>query len=108
METKTLEVFTEAVNSAIVRVPGRRFPGVVIQGDSLSILFNDAMTLVEELENSKDEEAFFTALLHAESLEEHLKNYEQVLKEHGIELPYFRNANRSTAKYSDRWKDCDV
>lgn len=38
MERKELEVFSEASNYGIVRMPGRQFPGCVVQGDSLSIM----------------------------------------------------------------------
>jgi len=99
MTTKQLEVYSEACNSGIVRMPGRRFPGVVIQGDSLSGLFDHAMTVVEHLSNSTDKEAFEWALYLAESLEGHLINYEQTLKKHKIELPFLRDPNRNTKKY---------
>jgi hypothetical protein len=49
-----LELWSGQVNSAVVRVPGRRFPGVVIQGDSLSILFDLAMYVTEHLPASAD------------------------------------------------------
>jgi hypothetical protein len=42
MEIKEIEVFSEMSNYAIVRMPGRHFPGCVIQGDSLSVLLNNA------------------------------------------------------------------
>lgn len=36
-----LEVYSDASNSAVIQTPGRRFPGSVIQGDSLAILCED-------------------------------------------------------------------
>jgi hypothetical protein len=84
MERKELDVYSEAGNSSIVRMPSRRFPGVVIQGDSLASLFAEAMTLVEKLENSDDEEIFLTSLEIAERLEGHLLYYEATLQGHGI------------------------
>ena len=51
-----LEMWSEQVNSAVVRVPGRRFPGVVVQGDSLSILFDLAMFVAEHLPETSDPE----------------------------------------------------
>jgi hypothetical protein len=41
MERVEAELFTDGGNNAVVRLPGRRFPGVLIQGDSLSILRSD-------------------------------------------------------------------
>lgn len=102
MEQKNLEVFSEATNSGIVRMPGRKFPGVVIQGDSLSILFEEALCAVEALADSKDEEAFLTALGMAEKLEQHLRGYETALTAEGINLPYNRDPARSTSKYAHR------
>jgi len=36
MERKEVEVLSEASNYAVIRMPGRHFPGYVVQGDSLS------------------------------------------------------------------------
>ncbi|MFF5778388.1 DUF6959 family protein [Streptomyces virginiae] len=38
MERVEAELFTDGGNDAVVRLPGRDFPGVLIQGDTLSIL----------------------------------------------------------------------
>ena len=88
MEVKPLEVFAEDSNFGIVRMPGRSYPGCVIQGDSLFILWKAAETIrsgatgneefadaVEQLHN-----ALLTRLLH----------YQQVLQREGLDLPYVR------------------
>jgi len=107
MEVKELEVFSEKTNSSIVRMSSRRFPGVVIQGDSLYTFFFEAMALVEALANCEDEETFLTALEMAERLETHLLHYEETLQHHGISLPYFRDPARSPLKYAHRWGNND-
>jgi predicted RNase H-like HicB family nuclease len=56
METKPVEIFSEASNFAIVRVPGRQFPGCVVQGDSLSILLGNAKEVWARVKGSGDEE----------------------------------------------------
>lgn len=88
MERKELEVFSEECNYAIVRMPGRQFPGCVVQGDSLRILLRCAeraaamasrtgiVELIEEIQELK------------ESLEDRLLHYGHVLKAHGMDLPY--------------------
>ena len=38
MEHVEVELFTDGGNNAVVRMPGRRSPGVVVQGDSLSVI----------------------------------------------------------------------
>ncbi|MFE9967575.1 hypothetical protein OG894_38555 [Streptomyces sp. NBC_01724] len=47
MERVEAELFTDSGNNAVVRLPGGRFPGVLIQGDSLSILRSDVAEVVE-------------------------------------------------------------
>lgn len=49
-KTITVDVFSEATNAAVVRMPGRRFPGVVVQGDTLSTLVNDVRELCKQRE----------------------------------------------------------
>jgi hypothetical protein len=100
METKQIEVYSEASNNAIVRMPTRRFPGVVLQGDSLAILFAGAMDLLERLDPTREEELFYTALSLAEDLEARLKHYEAVISEHGFQLPYLRDPARSAARFA--------
>lgn len=41
MEHIEAELFTDGGNDAVVRLSGRRFPGVLVQGDSLRILRSD-------------------------------------------------------------------
>ncbi len=40
MRTIEVEIFSETTNSPVIKMPNRKFPGVVIQGDSLWILTN--------------------------------------------------------------------
>ncbi len=35
MHTESVEIYSDATNSAVMRHPGRRFPGVLVQGDTL-------------------------------------------------------------------------
>ena len=90
MERKELDVFSELSNYAIVRMPGRNYPGCVVQGDSLSILLSSverahSLALVTGNSELIDELASLK-----ESLEDRLMHYEQVIKGHGLDLPYFR------------------
>jgi hypothetical protein len=89
-----LEVWSTQVNSSVVRVPGRRFPGVVIQGDSLSILFDLSMDLVDGFSKTADSELTSAAEELAEKLFAHVKSYESVLEARGVALPYVRDPKR--------------
>lgn len=90
MELKQLEVFSEASNYGIVRMPGRNFPGCVIQGDSLSILCSFARSIHQRVVALDDEELSGDTAEMLDLLEGRLKHYEEVLKQHDIPLPYFK------------------
>lgn len=45
MESIPLEVYSTLSNYAIIKPPGRQFPGCVIQGDSLNILCKSALMI---------------------------------------------------------------
>ena len=90
MEWKQLEVFSETSNLAIVRMPGRNFPGCVIQGDSLSNLLNDVQKILLHAEVSGDAELIALTKDVFRAISGRLDHYEAVLHEHGIPLPYVR------------------
>ena len=90
MERLELEVFSTASNAAVVRPPGRQFPGLVVQGDTLNGLRNDVAHIAELLGETteEDEELHFSFLILREKLDGMLAHYEAVLKTHGLPLPY--------------------
>ncbi|MGX1887446.1 DUF6959 family protein [Streptomyces sp. NPDC055287] len=47
MERVEAELFTDGGNNAVVRLPPRRFPGVLIQRDSLAIIRSQVAEVVE-------------------------------------------------------------
>jgi len=75
-------------NSAIVHLPGRKFPAVAIQGDSLSIMLGQAKFLAEAFLKEKNDELYFEALDLALKLQAHLMHYEDVLEKKGMRIPY--------------------
>jgi len=89
---KLLEVFSEDSNYAVIKPPGRRYPGAVIQGDSLSILCHTAKQIAEAVrDNRTDHEDFpydIEELLH--SLVGRLHHYQSVLEKHSHGLPFSR------------------
>lgn len=88
MDVKEVEVFSEVVNNAVVRMPDRTYLGSVIQGDALFLLHAEAMDLVEELKHNPGNDAFLTAFSLAKSLEQRLLHYIDVCDEHGIQLSF--------------------
>ncbi len=82
MKRHKLEIFSETSNYGIVKMPGRHFPGCVIQGDSLHILVGMARNIAKKL--PKDENAQELLAM----LESRLDHYADTLKQHEIRLPY--------------------
>ena len=97
MKTDSLEVYSESTNHAVIRPPGRQFPGSVIQGDTLSSLCSDARELSLRLKalESEDEELLWLAQGIQEQLLERLLHYQGMLTAHGIPLPYSVLASES-------------
>jgi hypothetical protein len=90
MECKELEIYSELSNYAIVRMPGRAFPGCVVQGDSLSILLHTAERAYELALRTGHEELIDEVAGLKEALEDRLTYYESVITAHGFQLPYVR------------------
>ncbi|WP_432121344.1 DUF6959 family protein [Streptomyces sp. S1] len=82
------ELFTDGTNDAVLRLPNRHFPGLLIQGDTLSILQNDLAELADLCATGDLEEAQHAAnLLHAD-LSAKLERYTRALETHGIPRPF--------------------
>ncbi|MDX2678600.1 DUF6959 family protein [Streptomyces sp. NY05-11A] len=88
MERIEAELFTAGGNDAVVRLPGRRVPGVLVQGDSLHILRTDAAELVEACDRGDLGDARDAAGLLLAGLDALLKRYATALEEHDIPRPY--------------------
>jgi len=88
MPTETANILSHVPNSGVVQMPGRRFPGIVMQGDTLSNMFDSVRFLLAEFKARRDEERYFETLMFAEQLQGQLLHYEQTLSERGIGLPY--------------------
>lgn len=90
MELQPLEVFSSAMNSAVIKPPGRHYPGVVIQGDSLSILCGLAKyAAIRVRDGETDHEDFLYDLEQLQhTLLAHMIHYQKVLRAHDIQLPY--------------------
>jgi hypothetical protein len=88
VDRQEIEVYSDPSNFAVVRMPGRSFPGCVVQGDSLHILSQLANRVCELARTAGSEELVDEANDLAEQLAGRLAHYESVLKAHGLALPY--------------------
>jgi len=84
---KPVEIFCEETNFALVRVPSRKYPGVLIQGDSLLDLIGTTKEALELLDEEKIEEAKGALTYLHDELSWRLERYREVLKEHNT--PFF-------------------
>jgi len=89
MEDNTAKILSHYSNSGIVQMPGRKFPGIVMQGDSLFNLHGSLVTALADAKRRRDEDTFYDLFSFAQILEGQLLQYEQVLKEIGMENPYY-------------------
>ncbi len=79
-----------------MKAPGRRFPGSLIQGDSLARLSEQATAIFEALQDGRaDAETRALAGELADELSARLLHYQDVLEQHGIDLPYPRRRDRT-------------
>ena len=97
MNIEPLEVFAEDVNYAVIKAPGRSYPGCLIQGDSLAILCRMSREIAKQATAAgiNDQELLGNIEDINNSLIERLLHYQQVLTSHGIQLPYARQFSES-------------
>lgn len=86
MRIEQVEIYSDASNMAIMRHPGRRFPGMLIQGDSLYNLCQAVESLCSGL--GKNPKAREHALFLRDELLDRLDHYKKVLTQHGIPMPF--------------------
>ncbi|MEM7664770.1 MAG: hypothetical protein AAF250_02860 [Pseudomonadota bacterium] len=82
---KVARLLTPAHNGAVVQLPGRNYPGVVIQGDTL----NNLVLLLRDQKNETNEDeksAMVDEVL--EILEGSLRDYFSACAESGIDIPW--------------------
>jgi hypothetical protein len=84
MERVEVELFTDGSNNAVVRMPGRQFPGVVVQGDSLWGLRHDVSEIRDVCRGGDVAEALEAAEFLLENLDAMLMRYSDALERHRI------------------------
>lgn len=81
------KLLSPATNGAVVHLPGRAFPGVVIQGDTLHGFIAELRELASESRAYERQLLLADILDRLEGLQTH---YEAVLDREGMTLPYSR------------------
>jgi len=83
-----VDALTDQGNYAVIRLPERKFPGVLVQGDSLSILVANLRQSRDRLQQGEHEDGIGWLIQVLDDLEAVQRTYEAALTEHSIPLPY--------------------
>lgn len=83
-----VELLTDQGNNAVIQLPDRQFPGVLVQGDTLHAALGLVSEALEALEGGDSPEAQNVLRDLAAQLDQIRQRYERALKERGIPLPY--------------------
>jgi hypothetical protein len=91
--TKEIEILSEEPNATVVCIPGRQFPGIVVQGDTLKSWHELASEVLRAIEKKELNEAEDSARYLREKIGSHLGTYERTLEHHGRPFPYSRHVD---------------
>jgi hypothetical protein len=87
MHVEQIGIYSDATNAAILQHPARRFPGVLVQGDTLWTLCHRADAACANSRGRLDSESYQELNELRNSLWSFLSHYKAVLGEHNIPLP---------------------
>jgi hypothetical protein len=88
MHLESVEIFSDATNAAVMRHPGRRFPGVLVQGDTLHALARSADKACKAARVVIAEDDYIGLNDLRNDLWDLVNHYKRVLAEHSIPLPF--------------------
>lgn len=88
MEYMELEVYSQSINRGVVKMPSQGFPGLLLQGETLSTLLGLARSIHEKAQRTSDTELIDASLELRDSLQKLVSHYESTLTKHNIPLPY--------------------
>lgn len=88
MRVEPVEIYSDRSNAAIMRHPGRNFPGVLVQGDTLWTLASRADWLCKNVRGRISAEAYQELNDLRNALQSFLSHYKETLTSHGMRLPF--------------------
>jgi hypothetical protein len=88
MHKESVEIYSDKTNRAILRHPDRKFPGILMQGDSLNALCQQADIICVKAQESLDSKTYAELNELRNSLWGYLTHYKIVLGEHNLPLPF--------------------
>jgi len=99
MDVKDIEIYSELVDNAVIRLPDRNVLGSVIQGDTLFLLHAELIDVLEEHKHTPGSDLFYRIFQLAKGIEKRLEHYIEVCDKHDIELAF--SIECSTEDYED-------
>ena len=88
MQTEAVEIYSDATNAVVMRHPGRSFPGVLVQGDTLYGLCHNADRVCAKGKGVLDGDTYLELDAIRNHLWELLTHYKSVLAAHDLPLPF--------------------
>lgn len=88
MRTEPVDIYSDFPNAAVLRHPGRKFPGVLIQGDTLYTWCQSLDEVCAKSRGRIDDDAFTELNELRNRLWNALNSYKGVLLENGMPLPF--------------------
>jgi hypothetical protein len=88
MEYMELEVYSQSINRGVVKMPSQSFPGLLLQGETLSTLLGLARSIHKKAQGTSDIELIDVSLELMDTLQKLVSHYEATLSKHNIPLPY--------------------
>ena len=84
--TESAELWSKPTNFAVVQLPDRRYPGVVMQGDTLNTTISKLQAVLQAVEHSSDAYRELRGIL--DQLCDARSFLETVCRNRGQDLPY--------------------
>jgi predicted RNase H-like HicB family nuclease len=84
MKQISVELLSDQGNNAVIRLPERSLPGVLIQGDSLSVLIQDITEVKELIESGNHVESLEAIRGILEYVTDIKERYETACRSNGI------------------------
>lgn len=88
MRIEPVEIYADTTNAAVLRHPGRKFPGVLIQGDTLYSMCQAADFICSRAKSKLDGETSAELNELRNKLWSFVTHYKAVLEEHQLPVPF--------------------
>ena len=88
MKIEKFEVYSDETNAVIIRHPARKFPGLLMQGDTLHSMKGHAERVFAQLDEKENEESYYEMKDLRDLLLGLVNHYKSTLKKNEIALPF--------------------